>query len=512
MIAAHVRRKIVSPFTLEGQTLGKYRVLEALGRGGMAQVYRGYHPTLDRHVAIKVLRSDLVEQDEFLERFRREAHAVSGLRHANIVAVFDFDVQDDFYYMVMELLEGDTLRARLNDFRVKKERMPLDEIARILSDVLTGLEHAHNEGIIHRDIKPANIMLTKKGQAVLTDFGIAQIMGSTQVTATGAMMGTLNYMAPEQGLEGRCDVRSDIYSLGIVLYEMLTGYTPFDADTPLAILMKHLNDPLPLPSKLDPSLPPSFEQIVLKALSKNPDDRYQSAAEMLAAAQNLLKGSSGERRKMVLPPGGIAPQVVFSGDSRQQIANRQMASEDTDMDLQPIASVAKEGSVAASRPEGRRGLQLDKLIENPPSVVMSVLYSLGLILAGNMFAAMILSVSGLNIWVIGWTFEIYLVAAFFTLLAWSLHLPWLLTPAIIIFGNAVVLSYSALTGRWHDWVFLWMLEPVFIAAAVVVPIKLHQRKEGKVYWTRAASFLLTVMAVLLALGTCWLSFIINLFT
>jgi len=338
---------------LEGQTLGKYRVLEALGRGGMAQVYRGYHPHLDRHVAIKVLRSDLVEQEEFLERFRREAHAVSGLRHANIVAVFDFDVQDDFYYMVMELLEGDTLRARLNQFRVKKERMPLAEIVLVLSDVLTGLEYAHSEGIIHRDIKPANIMLTKKGQAVLTDFGIAQMMGTTKVTATGAMMGTLNYMAPEQGLEGRCDVRSDIYSLGIVLYEMLTGYTPFDADTPLAILMKHLNDPLPLPSKLDPNLPPSFEQIVLKALSKNPDDRYQSAAEMLAAVQNFLKDSSNETRQMVLPPGGVAPQVVFSGDSRKQIVNRQMASEDTDIDIQPVVSAAKEPSIAASRPVGR---------------------------------------------------------------------------------------------------------------------------------------------------------------
>ena len=188
----------MSRFTLEGQMLGKYRVLEALGRGGMAQVYRGYHPQLDRHVAIKVLRADLVEEAEFLERFRREAHAVSGLRHPNVVAVFDFDAQDDDYYMVMELLEGDTLRARQNEFRVRQERMPLDEIARILSDVLKGLEYAHSEGIIHRDIKPANIMLTIKGQAVLTDFGIAQILGTTQVTATGALMGTLSYMAPEQ--------------------------------------------------------------------------------------------------------------------------------------------------------------------------------------------------------------------------------------------------------------------------------------------------------------------------
>jgi serine/threonine protein kinase len=502
----------VSPFTLEGQTLGKYRVLDALGRGGMAQVYRGYHPHLDRQVAIKVLRADLVEQDEFLERFRREAHAVSGLRHANIVQVFDFDVQDDFYYMVMELLEGDTLRARLNDYRLRKERMPLDEIARILVDTLNGLEYAHSEGIIHRDIKPANIMLTKKGQAVLTDFGIAQILGSTRVTVSGAMMGTLNYMAPEQGLENRCDARSDIYSLGIVLYEMLTGYPPFDADTPLAILMKHLNDPLPLPSKLDPSLPPSFEQIVLKALAKDPADRFQSAAEMLDATKSMLHGLSGDKRQMVSPPEGYAPQVVFSGDSRQQIANRHVASEDTDPDIQPVASDAKVPSIVASSPQGPVVTRLNRLIENPPSVVMAVFISLGLILVLNMLAVMILTLTGQNIWPIGWTFEVYLAAAFFTLLAWSLRSPWILNPAIIIFGNAVIFSYCALTGRWQDMAFLWMFEPVIIAVAILLPMNLKRRVERSTYWTRASSLGLSILAVLLAIGTCWLSFIINLFT
>src|SRR3990172_9100622 len=170
--------------------------------------------------------------------------------------------------------------------------MPLREIVRVLADVLSGLAYAHSEGVIHRDIKPANIMLTKKGQAVLTDFGIAQILGSTQVTASGALMGTLNYMAPEQGLEGRCDARSDIYSLGIVLYEMLTGYTPFDADTPLAILMKHLNDPLPLPRQIEPSIPEAFERVVLKVLAKEPDDRYQSAAEMAQALRQAAEQSA----------------------------------------------------------------------------------------------------------------------------------------------------------------------------------------------------------------------------
>ena len=502
----------MSPFTLEGQTLGKYRVLEALGRGGMAQVYRGYHSQLDRYVAIKVLRADLVEDEEFLKRFRHEAHAVSGLRHANIVQVFDFDVQDDYYYMVMELLEGDTLRARLNEYRLKKQRMPLDEVVQVLTDVLGGLGYAHSEGVIHRDIKPANIMLTKKGQAVLTDFGIAQIMGSTRATVSGALMGTLNYMAPEQGLEGRCDARSDIYSLGIMLYEMLTGYTPFDADTPLAILMKHLNDPLPLPSQLDPDLPLSLEQIVLKALSKSPADRYQSAGEMLAALQKLVNHLSNETRQMVLPPEGYAPQVVFSGDSRQQIANRHFANEDTDLDIQPALSDGNKPSIATSSLRGPTAMRLNRLIENPPSALGAILSSLGLILVFNMFAAMVVSVTRQNIYNVGWAFEIYLAVGFFTLLAWAINKPWLLTPAVIIFGNAVILSYCALTGRWQDWVFLWMFEPMIVAVAILLPMSLKKNTERGIYWTRAGSLLLTVVAVLLAVSTCWLSFIINLFT
>jgi serine/threonine protein kinase len=319
-------------------------------------------------------------------------------------------------------------------------------------------------------------------------------------------------MAPEQGLENLCDARSDIYSLGIVLYEMLTGYTPFDADTPLAILMKHLNDPLPLPSKLDPSLPPSFEQIVLKALAKDPEDRYQSAEVMLAAIKNLQHGLSDATRQMVSPPEGYAPQVVFSGDSRQQISNRRLASEDTDLDIQPLASAGKKPSIAASSPEGPKAMRLNLLIENPPSVVGAVLISLGLYLTFNMFAAMVTTVTRQNIFSIGWAFEIYLAAAFFTLLAWALRSPWILTPAIIIFGNAVVLSYSAVTGRWQDWAFLWMLEPFILAAAVVIPMNLHKRIEQRgAYWTRAGSLVLTILAVLLALSTCWLSFIVTLF-
>jgi tRNA A-37 threonylcarbamoyl transferase component Bud32 len=346
--------------SLEGQTLGRYRVLEPLGRGGMARVYRAYHPQLNRYVAIKVLRSDLMEDEDFLARFRREAQAVAALRHPNIVQVFDFDVQDELYFMVMELLEGDTLKTRLNDYRVRDEKMPAGEVVRVLLDVLDGLAYAHNEGMIHRDIKSANILLTKKGQAVIADFGIAQIVGSTRHTASGALMGTLDYMAPEQGLEGHSDARSDIYSLGIVFYEMLTQRTPFEADTPLAVLMKHVNDPLPLPRKMDPTIPEPFERIVLKALAKDPDDRYQGAEEMAQALREAAEESGIELPKRISLPLSFttseAPSesvAVFSGTAREKITDAGFAAYDTDAALG--AKLAAELGKGAQPGEGAGG-------------------------------------------------------------------------------------------------------------------------------------------------------------
>jgi len=346
------REKNVPVDSLEGRNLGKYRVLEPLGRGGMARVYRAYHPQLDRYAAVKVLRSDLVEEEEFLGRFKREARAVAGLRHPNIVQVFDFDVQDGLYYMVMELLEGDSLRTRLNDYRARGERMPLGDVARILLDVLDGLAYAHSEGMVHRDVKPANILLSRRGRAVLTDFGIAQIVGGTRYTVSGALMGTLSYMSPEQGMEGKCDARSDIYSLGIVFYEMLTGDPPFDAETPLAILMKHVNDPLPLPRKVESSIPKPFERIVLKSLAKRPNQRYQTAEEMADALRHAAK-----RAKIPLPDrislplsfttadAPLEPVAVLSGTARAKVVDVEFAGDDTDAALdQRLAMEAEEAA------------------------------------------------------------------------------------------------------------------------------------------------------------------------
>ncbi len=388
----------MAPKSLEGQTLGKYHILEPLGQGGMAQVYRAYHPSLDRYVAIKILRSDLVEDQEFLSRFSREARSVAALRHPNIVQVFDFDVEDEVYYMVMELLEGDTLKAYLNRYRGRSERVPPAEICRILTDVLKGLGYAHGEGIIHRDIKPANILLTRKGEAVITDFGIAQIVGGTKYTVAGALMGTLHYMAPEQGIGKNIDARSDIYSLGVVLYEMLIGHPPFDADTPLAILMKHMNDPLPIPTESGRTIPEPFERVVLKALAKQPEDRYQTAEAMLQAVQEAaaaygsgaaaygsggaaysgggaeglsVDGSAGE---IVTDPAvDSETPLVFSGTERRNITDRQFAVDDTDANLeQKLRTQDRAGTAPGAAAPGAPEGSLDDVLKAAGNLFTSV--------------------------------------------------------------------------------------------------------------------------------------------
>jgi serine/threonine protein kinase len=479
----------MAPLSLEGRSLGKYRILEPLGRGGMAQVFKAYHPQLDRYVAVKILRSDLVEEEEFLARFRREARAVAALRHPNIVQVFDFDVQDDLYYMVMELLDGDTLKAYLNALRVRGEHLPPGEMVRIFNDVLSGLGYAHAEGIIHRDLKPANIMLTRRGQAVLTDFGVAQIVGGTQYTLSGALMGTLSYMAPEQGLDGRCDIRSDIYSLGIAYYEALTGRVPFDADTPLAILMKHINDPLPLPRKLDPSIPEPFERVALKALAKGPDDRFQSAAEM---ADNL-SAAAGEAGITVpetihIPPAlslasvKTGPVAVFSGPARQHIPDAGFASGDTDITYgkKPLTGLDRlAGWVRRLFTPPAKDEQV-----SPKNVVAAALYPVGGIVFVNLVLLWLSGIFGWKVFGHAWPLEIIAVGVLLSALMAALALPWMLIPAAILVGNGILFAYFALTGWWHHWTFLWPLEPLLVGLSIVAPFLLLRREQRGKWLTR----------------------------
>ena len=245
--------------SLIGRTIGRYRITEHLGRGGMAEVYKAYQPSLDRNVAIKVMHAFLADEKEFLSRFEREAKVVATLRHPNIVQVYDFDVENGMYYMVMEFIEGETLKRRLQDLEEKSEWVPLEDSVRIVLAVGSALKYAHEHGMVHRDVKPANVMITTDGQVILTDFGIAKIVSASNLTASGAMVGTPSYMAPEQGMGQPGDERSDIYSLGVMLYQLVTGRLPYDADTPLAVVLKHINDPLPLPRIVKPDLPADRE-------------------------------------------------------------------------------------------------------------------------------------------------------------------------------------------------------------------------------------------------------------
>lgn len=280
------------------KTLGKYEILERLGRGGMAEVFRGYHPALDRYVAIKLLHTFLADDPEFKSRFEREAQNVARLKHPGIVQVYDFeyDEANESYYMVMELIDGPTLKDRLFELSQAHDHLPLEEALRIVRAAADALAYAHRQGMIHRDMKPANLMLDRDGRVVMTDFGIAKIVTGAQFTASGGMVGTPAYMAPEQGLGEAGDERSDIYSLGVILFQLCTGQLPFEAETPLATILKHLHEPVPSPRDLNPALPQDIEAIILKAMAKEPSERFQSASEMVEhidAALQQLQQSSG---------------------------------------------------------------------------------------------------------------------------------------------------------------------------------------------------------------------------
>ena len=296
--------------TLVGRILGKYRVVARLGRGGMAEVYKGHQPGLDRYVGIKVLHAHLVDEEGFIGRFEREAKAIAQLRHPNIVQVIELDQEGDIYFMAMEFIDGPTLKDELKARQAENQPLSFTQISLVFSALCSAIDYAHARGMVHRDIKPANVMINEEGQVILTDFGIARIMGATQYTQTGALSGTPAYMSPEQGQGERGDERSDIYALGVMLYEVATGMVPYDADTPFAVIMKHISEPLPLPSEMNPDIPETVEQVILKAMEKDPDDRYQSAGEMARALREAVDVSPYETLQSS-PLTTIAPPPKF---------------------------------------------------------------------------------------------------------------------------------------------------------------------------------------------------------
>ncbi|MBN1120540.1 MAG: serine/threonine protein kinase [Anaerolineae bacterium] len=271
-----------------GQDIGGYRVIEPIGMGGMAKVFKAYQPAFDRFVALKILPDHYAEDETYLERFAQEARIIANLEHKAIVPVYDFGEDNGITYLAMRYLQAGTLKDVIKRFGGV---MPLSDAARIVSQMASALDYAHEHGIVHRDIKPANILVDRNGDAYLTDFGIAKVLEATShLTKTGTAMGTPTYMAPEHGMGTGVDARSDVYSLGIVLYEMVTGRVPFEADTPFAVILAHANEPLLLPRAINPGLPRTIERVILKALAKNPDDRYQTAGGLAWALVEAIGG------------------------------------------------------------------------------------------------------------------------------------------------------------------------------------------------------------------------------
>jgi serine/threonine-protein kinase len=253
------------------------------------------------------LHPHLAQDEEFIGRFEREARSVSRLRHQHILQVFDFDSDNKQHYMVMELVNGPNLREELAYRQQMQQWYTLPEIGRLLIALCQATAYAHQQGMVHRDIKPSNLMFTEDGQLLMVDFGIARILGNTQFTVTGALIGSPSYMSPEQGRSGQADARSDIYSLGIVLYELVTGRLPYQGDTPMATVLMHINETLPLPTSFQPDLPPMIESVILKALSKKPEERFQTGLTFATALRQAFQLSPddtllNEPIKPIRPP------------------------------------------------------------------------------------------------------------------------------------------------------------------------------------------------------------------
>lgn len=266
-----------------GDQLGVYRIIEPLGQGGMATVFKAYHPALDRYVAIKILHPAFKEDKNFIARFEREARIVAKLDHPNIVPVFDFAQHDDMPYLVMRYIEGKTLKAIL---RENNSPMLVERVLAFMRPIADGLAYAHTQGVLHRDIKPSNIIRANDGHIYLTDFGLARIAQSGESTMSQDMViGTPQYISPEQAQGIGLDERTDVYSLGVVLFEMLTGRVPFSADTPYAVIHDHIYTALPMPTAINPGLSANIECVLLKALAKDPTARYASAIELMNALE-----------------------------------------------------------------------------------------------------------------------------------------------------------------------------------------------------------------------------------
>ncbi|MBS1966759.1 MAG: protein kinase [Chloroflexi bacterium SZAS-1] len=342
--------------------LGQYHLIDIVGRGGMSTVYKGYQEALDRFVAVKVLSSH--RDPQFAARFKREARAIAALQHHNILPVYDFNQQGDLLYLVLQYIENGTTLANM----LGRPMQPVTAL-RLTSHVLEALEYAHKRGIIHRDIKPGNVLMPAPNWALLADFGIAKLMNDNQrLTLANQIIGTAAYMAPEQATGRPIDARTDLYAAGVVLYELVTGRVPFDADTPMAVLTKHVYEPPPAARTLNPDISPLIEHVLQRALAKEPSERFQSAADMSAELLKVAGQLEQQRQSRIQMTGLYEIGLEAFQQKRFNDAVGQLRKL---VELDPDNEDANELLGAALDAQGREKLearqQVERLNQKPSS-------------------------------------------------------------------------------------------------------------------------------------------------
>ena len=300
---------------LEGKLLGnRYEIVEKIGNGGMSTVYKATDKVLKRYVAVKILRDEFTTDEEFVKRFEAEAQSAARLTHANIVSIYDVGVDGNLHYIVMELIQGKTLKEIIIE---ERGPLPWKWSVNVAVQIASALEAAHKNNIVHRDIKPHNIIITEDGIAKVTDFGIAKAVSNSTITAFGTTIGSVHYFSPEHARGGFTDAKSDLYSLGVVMYEMVTGRVPFDADTPVSVALKHMQEEPEEPIDINPSVPTAINKIIMKALQKDTTLRYQSSTEMLRDLKKSLKN----------PDGDFVQELEYDKTARTQKINMDMYGE-----------------------------------------------------------------------------------------------------------------------------------------------------------------------------------------
>ncbi|MGD6854673.1 Stk1 family PASTA domain-containing Ser/Thr kinase [Bacillus infantis] len=338
---------------------GRYKILDMIGGGGMANVYLAHDMILDRDVAVKILRLDFAENDEFIRRFHREAQSATSLAHPNIVSIYDVGEEDSIYYIVMEYVEGQTLKQYIQ----QHSPVPVDTALDIMKQLLSAISHAHQHHIVHRDIKPHNILVDRLGNVKITDFGIAMALSSTSITQTNSVLGSVHYLSPEQARGGMANKKSDIYSLGIVMFELLTGRLPFSGESAVSIALKHLQSETPSLRRWNPSIPQSVENIVLKATAKDPFHRYENVEDMEEDIRTALEPDRMNEKKFSVPDDDDATKAIPVITSDHPYQN---------MDETRVHEKDDKGSAAGPAPAAKKQKNDKKKKKKWPIVLVSL--------------------------------------------------------------------------------------------------------------------------------------------